>query len=224
VADVIRPAERSDKLKNKENPELYAVFPFRLYGVGRKDSQVARETYAKRLHASHECWSQDDIQAACLGLSDEARPQRGATRRTGGKKAGIPAFLGFASRLGAGHGPRRRVAIGAAEHAHAVRGPADPVAARRGRASGSVIFRLHAPFRTVVEGRVRDGVVEALRVTPESRLYDIVIWQGAAESARQGFGSLELVLVGPVRAGVTPRGGADPRDHLVGVVLADRKC
>jgi hypothetical protein len=42
----------------------------------------------------------------------------------------------------------------------------------------SCTFKLHAPFQTVLEGTVRDGWVEDLRVTPESRRDDIVIWQG----------------------------------------------
>jgi len=39
---VLLPADRFDKLKNKENPELYAVFPFRVFGLGKPD--LARET------------------------------------------------------------------------------------------------------------------------------------------------------------------------------------
>ena len=37
-------------------------------------------------------------------------------------------------------------------------------------------FKLHAPFQTIVEGKVREGWIEDLRVTPEARREDIVIW------------------------------------------------
>ncbi|HSV14662.1 MAG TPA: DUF5703 domain-containing protein, partial [Tepidisphaeraceae bacterium] len=70
---VILPAERFDKKKNTENPELYCVFPYRLFGIGKPDLQLARDTFAARLHKSHDCWSQDDIQMALLGLTDEAK-------------------------------------------------------------------------------------------------------------------------------------------------------
>ena len=36
-------------------------------------------------------------------------------------------------------------------------------------------FKLHAPYQTVLEGRVQDGKVVELTVTPESRRTDLVI-------------------------------------------------
>ena len=66
----ILPAEEYGIGRNAENPELYAVFPFRLYG---RDSELARRTYEARVfHDSNACWSQDNIQAALLGLPDDA--------------------------------------------------------------------------------------------------------------------------------------------------------
>ncbi len=37
-------------------------------------------------------------------------------------------------------------------------------------------FKLHAPYQTVIEGKVRNGKMEDVKVTPESRKADIVIW------------------------------------------------
>jgi len=37
------------KTCNTENPELYAAFPYHLYGVGKPDLELARHTYAARL-------------------------------------------------------------------------------------------------------------------------------------------------------------------------------
>ncbi len=45
---VLRPAESFSAKSNSENPELYAVFPYRLYGVGRPDLDLARATYHLR--------------------------------------------------------------------------------------------------------------------------------------------------------------------------------
>lgn len=45
-------------------------------------------------------------------------------------------------------------------------------------ADWDVDFKLHAPRRTVVEGSLRGGVLQSLKVTPESRAKDVVNWLG----------------------------------------------
>ena len=47
---VILPYEPQDSIKarNSENPELYALFPFRLYGLGKPNYQLALETFNER--------------------------------------------------------------------------------------------------------------------------------------------------------------------------------
>jgi alpha-L-fucosidase 2 len=66
------PAESFYSKNNMENTELYAVFPYRLYGMGKPDLDIARETFARRQTKASGGWFQDAIDAACLGLSDEA--------------------------------------------------------------------------------------------------------------------------------------------------------
>lgn len=61
-----------EKASNVENPELYAVFPYRLFGVGLPHLDLARRTYGKRRLKLNKGWHQDAIQAACLGLTDVA--------------------------------------------------------------------------------------------------------------------------------------------------------
>jgi alpha-L-fucosidase 2 len=36
-------------------------------------------------------------------------------------------------------------------------------------------FKLHAPYRTVVEGSVRNGKLASLSVTPEDRRKDVIV-------------------------------------------------
>jgi hypothetical protein len=36
------PAEKFGERGNCESPELYPVYPFRLYGVGKKDLEIGR--------------------------------------------------------------------------------------------------------------------------------------------------------------------------------------
>ncbi|MGA2259251.1 MAG: DUF5703 domain-containing protein, partial [Thermoguttaceae bacterium] len=57
---------------NCENPELYGVWPFRLYGLGKPGLEEARAAYACR-HNHLDCgWGYDGNCAALLGLTDEA--------------------------------------------------------------------------------------------------------------------------------------------------------
>ncbi|GHT40873.1 hypothetical protein FACS189437_07070 [Bacteroidia bacterium] len=69
----ILPAEEYGIGRNFENPELYVVFPFKLYGIGHPDLNVALNTYNDRIWKQSNCWSQCSIQAALLGLTDEAK-------------------------------------------------------------------------------------------------------------------------------------------------------
>lgn len=72
----IAPAIVWARIQNIETPQLYPVFPWRVYGLGRDGLQIARNTYLKDPHAvemhSTKGWKQDNIWAACLGLTDEA--------------------------------------------------------------------------------------------------------------------------------------------------------
>jgi hypothetical protein len=68
----VLPAEKFDVLRNSENPELYAVFPYRLYGLACGDLEIGLETWRRRRIKESVGWRQDSIQAAYLGLADEA--------------------------------------------------------------------------------------------------------------------------------------------------------
>ncbi len=63
---------------NMELPHLYPVFPFRLYGVGLPDLDVARNAFhhgdtCAVKQKGHFCWYQAGIFAAGLGLTETAR-------------------------------------------------------------------------------------------------------------------------------------------------------
>ena len=72
----IAPAIVWARIQNIETPQLYPVFPWRVYGMGKDNLHIARNTYLKDPHAvemhSTKGWKQDNIWAACLGLTDEA--------------------------------------------------------------------------------------------------------------------------------------------------------
>ena len=72
----IAPAIVWARIQNVETPQLYPIFPWRIYGMGREGLDIARNTYLKDPHAlemrTTKGWKQDNIWAACLGLTDEA--------------------------------------------------------------------------------------------------------------------------------------------------------
>jgi hypothetical protein len=177
---VVLPAERFDRKKNTENPELYCVFPYRLFGVGKPDLRLARDTFAARLHREHTCWSQDDVQMALLGLADEAK--QNVSRRASDASHAESRFPAFWDAFhdwipDVDHGGVLQLALQSmlmqTEGRQILLLPAWP----RG---WDADFKLHAPLRTVVEGRVRGGRVVELRVTPEARKGDVVICDGAS--------------------------------------------
>ncbi len=93
---ILAPCETKidQKTRNVENPELYAVFPFEQYGLGKPDLELARRTYDRRLFRHRGGWSQDPVDAALLGLTEEAVGH--VTRQSGmrDERALFPAFWG----------------------------------------------------------------------------------------------------------------------------------
>ncbi len=163
---VLLPAETFDKKKNTENPEMYAIFPFRIFGVGKPDIELARRTFASRLHVSHDCWSQDDIQMALLGLSDQAK--NFVTQRASPASYSEGRFPGFWNSFkdwspDMDHGGVLQMALQSMlmqwEGDRILLLPAWPK-------EWDADFKLHAAKRTVIEGKVRGGKVVDLVVTP----------------------------------------------------------
>jgi hypothetical protein len=178
---VLLPAETYSREANGENPELYAVFPYRLFGAGKPDLDLARNTYEARKNRQTFCWCQNDTQAALLGLADKARnmvAKRGSA--SGHQGSRFPTFwranndwvpdvdsggnlqLTLQFMLMQTDGDTIRLL------------PAWPN-------DWDVNFKLHAPKQTTVECVFRDGKVVKLKVTPESRGKDVVICQAPSE-------------------------------------------
>lgn len=168
---LIQPAETFTACANAENPELYSVYPYRLYGVGHENLAMARDTYAARRCRSSTCWSQDGIQAALLGLAAEAG--REATARA----AAAPAYR-FPAMWGPfndwipdqDHGANMLVGL----HFMLLQYDGDRIFLFPAwPKEWNVAFKLHAPKNTMVEGVYRGGKVQNLKVTPPSRMADV---------------------------------------------------
>ncbi|MCP5538265.1 MAG: hypothetical protein H7A51_18785 [Akkermansiaceae bacterium] len=76
---LIAPAEVvRQKAWNQENPELYTIFPYRNFHIGMREQDpdaydIARRSYLDRIFQQDIGWCQDPIQAAWLGLTEEAK-------------------------------------------------------------------------------------------------------------------------------------------------------
>ncbi|MCC7492842.1 MAG: hypothetical protein IT204_10860 [Fimbriimonadaceae bacterium] len=166
-------AETLEPAKNVENPELYAVFPYRLYGVARPDLAVGRETFARRVHRRSGGWQQDAIQAAYLGLTADAAAAVLHNFSTSDAGSRFPAFWGpnydWVPDQDHGnvalHGLQRMLLQEVGEQLLLC--PAWPP-------EWDVEFRLHASDNTVLTGAVRGGKVVELVVTPAARARDVV--------------------------------------------------
>ncbi len=156
------PATVYDLNMNCENPELYAVFPFRFYGVGKPGLEIGRETWKRRLNPmGAQGWCQDPIQAALLGLGQEAKTlvAKGATTSDPGSR--FPAFWGpnFDWTPDQDHGGVLMIAL----QRMVLQAEADRLDLLPAWPKGwDVDFRLHAPGGRVVEGRYAGGAWEHL--------------------------------------------------------------
>lgn len=176
LKQTIAPAKSWERINNIETPQLYPVFPWRIYGVGKENLEVARNTYFYDPDAvkfrSHTGWKQDNIWAACLGLTEEA--QRLSLAKLSNGPHRFPAFWGPGYDWTPDHNWGGSGMIGLQEMLLQTNGeeillfPAWPK-------EWDVHFKLHAPGKTTVEVTLKDGKVTDLFVLPESRKKDIVI-------------------------------------------------
>lgn len=91
---VLAPAERFADKHNIENPELYAVFPYRRIAFGRPGLELAIEALRRREDRGNFGWRQDDIFMASLGLTGEAREYVVGRAKNCHKGSRFPAFWG----------------------------------------------------------------------------------------------------------------------------------
>jgi len=161
------------KSHNEENPELYAIYPFRLYGLDKPSLELARHSFDIRKCPQEGCWSQDPIQAAMLGYTDVAEEdvRYALTRKDPGLK--FPAFWAASHDYmpdedngGNGENGLQQMLL-QTDGRKLLLLPAWP-------AGWDADFKLHAPYLTVIEGKVRNGRLTELVVTPAGRRVDVV--------------------------------------------------
>ena len=176
------PAETYSRERNIENPELYAVWPYSLYGVGKPDLDVALATYDRRKHKGTGGWFQNAIQAACLGRAEEAAEMVASNFASHHPGSRFPAFFGpnYDWVPDQDHGAVAMIALQKMllqwDGDRILLLPAWPK-------KWDVSFKLHAPKNTIVEGFFEGGSLRSLRVTPPSARKT---WCGSSRSDRRG--------------------------------------
>ncbi|RZL60287.1 MAG: hypothetical protein EOO93_14665, partial [Pedobacter sp.] len=92
----ISPAKLWERINNTESPQLYPVFPWGIYGLGKPGLDTAINTYQLDddvlKFRSHVGWKQDNIFAARLGLTEEAARLTILKLKDSGRR--FPAFWG----------------------------------------------------------------------------------------------------------------------------------
>jgi alpha-L-fucosidase 2 len=167
---------QTNRIENGENPELYAVFPYRIYGLGKSNLQLAIMSYNSRLFRglTSADWTQDGIEAAMLGLTGIARQYAVYNMTNKDPSLKFPAFwrqmndyLPSQDTGCVGEETLQKM-IMQTDGNKIMLLPAWPI-------GWNAIFKLHAPFNTTVQGTISNGVITNLVVNPSSRQADVIL-------------------------------------------------
>ena len=165
--------EQTAKPRNSENPELYAIYPFRLYGIDKPDLNLAVNSFNQRKQTQKGCWVQDPIQAAFLGLTNIAKTYVTFNFVRKDAQLKFPAFWAAANDYAPDQDNGGCAQHGLQEMLMQTEGkkillfPAWPK-------EWDVDFKLHAPYQTTVEGTIKNGKLSNLKVSPAARLKDVI--------------------------------------------------
>ncbi|WP_207535164.1 DUF5703 domain-containing protein [Desertivirga arenae] len=172
----IAPAKVWERINNTESPQLYPVFPWGIYGIGKPGIDTAINTfkYDKDVlkFRSHIGWKQDNIFAARLGLTEDAWNLTSQKLKDSGRR--FPAFWGPGFDWVPDHNWGGSGMIGLQEMLLQSDGdklyvlPAWPK-------DKNVHFKLNAPYKTTVEASWQNGKLEFLKVLPAERKKDIIM-------------------------------------------------
>jgi len=172
----IAPAKLWERINNTESPQLYPVFPWGIYGIGKPGIDTAINTFRYDADVlkfrSHVGWKQDNIFAARLGLTKEAAELNFLKLKDSGRR--FPAFWGPGFDWTPDHNWGGSGMIGLQEMLMQTDDkkiylfPAWPK-------DQDVHFKLHAPYKTTVEAELKNGKIVSLKVIPESRRKDITV-------------------------------------------------
>ncbi|MNX20338.1 hypothetical protein D3C86_502780 [compost metagenome] len=172
---VLVPAKSWERVNNSEVPQLYPVYPWGIYGLGKPDLETALNTWKYDADAikfrSHIGWKQDNIFAARLGLTEEAAKYNLLKMSDSGRR--FPAFWGPGFDWVPDHNWGGAGMIGMQEmllqeaNGKIYLFPAWPK-------NWNVHFKLHATQNTIIEAELQNGITKIIKVIPQEREKDII--------------------------------------------------
>ena len=175
----IAPAEHWEMKRNSENGELYPVFPFQCFGLGRGSADIVEWTMEHRTNKNsfdYKCWTQDQIHWAYAGDASEA--QKGLLRRFrhASTQCRFPLYGSQGpdscpdfDHFGAGSTALQRMLVQEVSDTILLL-PAWP-------ATWDTDFKLHLSRNTVITGKVVDGNLKKWSIQPPSRKKDVIIFE-----------------------------------------------
>ncbi len=172
----ISPAVYWSRIQNVEIPQLYPVYPYGLYGIGKPDLDIAVNTWKYGVDTPQQkdyiSWHQDAIFCARMGLTNEAKELTLKKMADSGRR--FPTWWGPGHDWTPDHNWGGSGLIGVQEMLMQTTGkkiylfPAWPT-------EWDVRFKLHAPYNTTITGELKDGKLTLLEITPEERKGDVEI-------------------------------------------------
>lgn len=173
----IAPAQKYKMKKNAENGELYPVFPFRLFGLAQGTEDIVEWTMKHRTNKNsfdYKCWTQDQIHWAYAGNAQEAKEGLVYRFRHASIQCRFPVYGSQSpdscpdfDHFGSGSTALQRMLM-QVDGDRILLFPAWPM-------EWDVEFKLHAHGNTTIEGKLKDGKVEYLIVSPSSRGKDVIL-------------------------------------------------
>nr|WP_315155499.1 DUF5703 domain-containing protein [uncultured Flavobacterium sp.] len=171
----LAPAKSWERINNSEVPQLYSVYPWGIYGIGKPDLETALNTWKYDTDAikfrSHIGWKQDNIFSARLGLTEEAKKYN--LLKMANSERRFPAFWGPGYDWVPDHNWGGSGMIGMQEmllqeaNGKIYLFPAWPK-------DWNVHFKLHGTQNIIVEAELINGELKVLKVIPEERKKDII--------------------------------------------------
>jgi len=162
---------------NMENPELYAVYPFRVYGLGKPDFELAMNTFNARRNKWYGCWSQNATQAALLG--DAGVAKAGVIRHLAARDRSFK-FPGFWP-AGFDYAPDQDNGGNGMHALHSMLVQFDGkkiVILPAWPSDWDVNFKLKAPYQTTISCIYSGGKIALLEVTPQERRKELIFGTG----------------------------------------------
>jgi len=172
----IAPAERYERINNIEIPQLYPVFPYDFFGIGKPNLDIAINTWRygidKPEQKNYISWHQDGIFCARLGLTEEAKNI--TIKKFSNGNFRFPVFWGPGHDWVPDHNWGGSAMIGLQEMLLQTKDsiiyllPSWPE-------EWDVHFKLYAPYNTIIECVYKNKKIEKLNVSPQSRKKYIIV-------------------------------------------------